>query len=343
MTEPAGDWTDPGAYEVAPGVHRIPLPMPNDGLRAVNVYALATAEGAVLIDSGWALAEARAALEAALAEINYGLDDIVRFLVTHAHRDHYTLGIALQRTLGTKVAVGIGEQPNIEQATHDTGSTAAKLLPTFGAAHLAAEWMVAYPPEARVAAAASFGPPDEWIDDGARLTVGERTLTAIHTPGHTAGHLVFADTDAGVLFTGDHVLPHITPSIGFEPARTADPLGAYLSSLRLLLGKADLRMLPAHGAPADSVHHRVGELLAHHEDRLDVTHAAALAGTGTPFETARRIGWTRRLTPFDELTVFNQILAIGETYAHLVVLADRGRLRRYVDGGGVHCFEPVGA
>ena len=38
----APDWTLPGAYEVADGVHRIPLPLPMDGLRAVNVYALET-------------------------------------------------------------------------------------------------------------------------------------------------------------------------------------------------------------------------------------------------------------------------------------------------------------
>jgi hypothetical protein len=35
----APDWTEPGLFTVAPGVHRIPLPLPNDGLRAVNVYA----------------------------------------------------------------------------------------------------------------------------------------------------------------------------------------------------------------------------------------------------------------------------------------------------------------
>ena len=28
------DWTTPGAFEVAPGVHRIPLPLPSDALRA---------------------------------------------------------------------------------------------------------------------------------------------------------------------------------------------------------------------------------------------------------------------------------------------------------------------
>ena len=54
--DPAGDWTVPGVYRCAPGVHRIPLPLPNDGLRAVNVYALADGDGLTLVDAGWALA-----------------------------------------------------------------------------------------------------------------------------------------------------------------------------------------------------------------------------------------------------------------------------------------------
>ena len=36
----SGDWTEAGAFPVAPGVHRIPLPLPMDGLRAVNVYVI---------------------------------------------------------------------------------------------------------------------------------------------------------------------------------------------------------------------------------------------------------------------------------------------------------------
>jgi len=42
------DWTAAGVFEVAPGVYRIPLPLPNDGLRAVNVYAVVDGDGLVL-------------------------------------------------------------------------------------------------------------------------------------------------------------------------------------------------------------------------------------------------------------------------------------------------------
>jgi glyoxylase-like metal-dependent hydrolase (beta-lactamase superfamily II) len=36
-------------------VHRVPLPLPTDGLRAVNVYVVEDDGGLMLIDSGWAL------------------------------------------------------------------------------------------------------------------------------------------------------------------------------------------------------------------------------------------------------------------------------------------------
>ena len=46
-----GHWADPGLFTVAPGVHRVPLPLPTDGLRAVNVYVVEEGDGLVLIDS----------------------------------------------------------------------------------------------------------------------------------------------------------------------------------------------------------------------------------------------------------------------------------------------------
>ena len=74
------EWTEPGAYPVGDGVYRIPLPLPFDGLRAVNVYAIADGEQVVLIDSGWALTESEELLVKALDDIGYGLGDVREFL-----------------------------------------------------------------------------------------------------------------------------------------------------------------------------------------------------------------------------------------------------------------------
>ena len=65
--------------------------------------------------------------------------------------------------------------------------------------------------------------PDEWLKDQVTIKLGGRELRAVATPGHTQGHTVFADLAQNLLFAGDHVLPRITPSVGFEAvvARTA--------------------------------------------------------------------------------------------------------------------------
>jgi glyoxylase-like metal-dependent hydrolase (beta-lactamase superfamily II) len=325
-------WTEPGAFEVAPGVHRIPLPLPTDGLRAVNVYAIQSADGLVLIDSGWALDLARDQLEQALATLGHDFGDIRRFLVTHMHRDHFTMAIALRRTFGTKIALGIGEQPSLDQVLSGSGSAKATEMVRWGARPLIDRWREVFGTEERQGRD-HYEQPDEWLVGTARIELGDRTLIAVPTPGHTQGHVVFVDEGAGVLFSGDHVLPHITPSIGFEPAPAKRPLGDYLDSLRLVRSYPDLRLLPAHGPVAPSVHARVDELLEHHENRLAESLAAVRDGAGTAFDAARRLGWTRRQRAFDDLDLFNQTLATGETAAHLEVLVVRGELNSsLVDG-----------
>jgi len=326
-------WTEPGAYEVTPGVHRIPLPLPTDGLRAVNVYAIQSADGLVLIDSGWALDVARDQLEQALATLGHDFGDIQRFLVTHMHRDHFTMAIALRRTFGAKIALGIGEQPSLNQVLSGGGGSAkATEMVRWGARPLIDQWREVFGADERQGRD-YYEPPDEWLDGTARIDLGDRTLIALPTPGHTQGHVVFVDERAGVLFAGDHVLPHITPSVGFEPAPAKLPLGDYLDSLRLVRSYPDLRLLPAHGPVAPSVHVRVDELLEHHENRLAESLAAVRGGAGTAFDAARRLGWTRRHRAFDDLDLFNQTLATGETAAHLEVLVVRGELNSSsVDG-----------
>jgi glyoxylase-like metal-dependent hydrolase (beta-lactamase superfamily II) len=180
--------------------------------------------------------------------------------------------------------------------------------------------------------------PDRWLADGAVLDLRSRTLRAIHTPGHTRGHVVFHDEAGAVLFAGDHVLPHITPSIGFQPSITRMALRDYLGSLRLMLTLPDSRLLPAHGPVCDSTHDRVNELLAHHETRLEQTREAASAGPVTAYQAASAIPWTRRQRKLADLDPMSQLLAIGETAAHLEVLVVRGQLARDTSPEGVDSY-----
>ena len=343
VDDPTRDWTEPGVYLVAPGVYRIPLPLPTDGLRAVNVYAIADGDDLVLIDSGWAIAEARDALVAALAGIDRGIPDVRRFLVTHVHRDHYTQAVVLRREFGTPVSLGEGERFTLDRIARrlaDPGSGDGPMFMTrlraSGAAELVARLEAVNRPadgERHV-----WAMPDEWLADGTTAVVGSRELTAVHTPGHTRGHLVFTELANGLLFAGDHVLPHITPSIGFEGAPADFPLRDYLASLRLVRGMPDARLLPAHGPVSPSVHARVDELLEHHDRRLDVVADLVAKGASTAAEVAGLMTWTRRERKLADLDPFNEMLAVLETMSHLDVLMLQGRLTRS-DAGGTHYYQ----
>ncbi|WP_091297552.1 MBL fold metallo-hydrolase [Amycolatopsis xylanica] len=328
-------WAEPGVYAVAPGVYRIPLPLPHDALRAVNVYAITDGSELALIDSGWALDEARELLSLGLKAIGADLADIGQFLVTHVHRDHYTQAVALRREFGSKVALGEHEEPSLALAADPEvfGMNGQIELLRLHDAQPVIEELGRFFGDAKRTDLDLWEYPDEWLAPGRRSVLPGRELDVIHTPGHTAGHVVFDDGAAGLLFTGDHVLPHITPSIGFQPEPTALPLRDYIGSLKVVRALPDRRMLPAHGAVSPSVHARADALLEHHRDRLEKMGGKILAGASTAYEVALSLGWTRHERKLGDMDAFNQMLAVLETAAHLDLLAADGRLRSSdVDG-----------
>lgn len=341
-------WTEPGAEDLGGGVYRIPLPLPMDGLKAVNVYAITDAEGVDLIDAGIALIQARERLTAGLRQIGYELGDIRNFFVTHIHIDHYSLAVELRQTLHNVIALGEGERANLiainDMLREQDGRIFGGDLRRLGAAELAASLSAANGQDRRrMPSVTAWEDPDRWLADGTDLDLRSRTLRAVHTPGHTRGHVVFHDAAAEIMFAGDHVLPHITPSIGFEAAPHRLALRDYLSSLRRTLALPDARLLPAHGPVTGSTHDRVNELLAHHDLRLAETHQAVLAGHATAYEVAKSMRWTRRHVLFGELDPISQFLAVNETGAHLEVLAVRGQLAREVSEDGIDLYQAAPA
>jgi glyoxylase-like metal-dependent hydrolase (beta-lactamase superfamily II) len=341
MLEQPADWTEPGAYPVAPGVHRIPLPLPHDALRAVNVYTVVDPDGLVLVDSGWAMEQTERALAGGLRRLGYELGEVTHVVVTHVHGDHYTQAIALREVFGTRVSIGRGERDNIERA-YEPGfrgyDDQYEQLRHYGATELA-ERLLSWGFDHE---SLTWGRPDGWLDDGEQVRLRDRSLDIIATPGHTRGHVVLRDAPAGLLFAGDHILPHITPSIGFEPAVAKTPLRSYLDSLRLVRDLPDTLLLPAHGPVIPSVHTRVDELLHHHEARLAAVLTEVRRGLATAHEIARQLRWTRRERELDELDMFNQMLAVIETGAHLDVLVLHGELT-CTETDGVRHYSTAGS
>ena len=343
MTETLSQqWSDEGVYPVSEGVYRVPLPLPMDALTAVNVYIVETEAGLTVIDGGWNLPASRAIFERALAKIGRTTRDITQFLVTHAHRDHYTQAAALAAELGCTLRLGAGESQSLAilRADPTGGDVHIRALESAGAQQLIPgwrQWLKEQPTASEI-----WPDPTTWLTDDESIATGDRRLRAIATPGHTLGHFVFADEQAGLLYAGDHILPRITPSVAFEPACSDLPLRNFLDSLAKVRRMPDMILLGAHGPIAPSSHARIDELVLHHDHRFELCVRAVDEGAATAYEVADNMPWTRRNRRLAELEPCNAALAVVETQQHLDLLAASGRLHRQ-DRDGVVRWSPVSA
>jgi glyoxylase-like metal-dependent hydrolase (beta-lactamase superfamily II) len=327
----------PAAEQVADNVLRIPLPLPLEDLHSVNAYAVRGDDGLTLIDPGWASSETATALVRALASWDATPADVTRILATHHHWDHYTQAVVWQRDLGIPVSLGREERHSI-QAWDDLDGffpVQVGLLRQAGAFDLARDvgGMDFAPHEKAMA----FDAPATWLDGAEVWELGTSRIESVATPGHTRGHVVFELAAEGLLFTGDHVLPRITPSIAHE--RQPDPMAlhSYLASLQLLLDRPDVRMMPAHGEPQDSTHRRLEALLAHHEERLETIARLVATGEPTAYAVAKRMSWTRHDRTLDELGTVHAMTAVLEVASHLELLRSQGRADR-IQSDGVHLW-----
>jgi glyoxylase-like metal-dependent hydrolase (beta-lactamase superfamily II) len=325
------DRTGSGIERITDRVFRVPLPLPLRDLHEVNAYAILGDDGVTLVDPGWSSAENEAALTHGLRQLDRSLDDVARIVVTHSHWDHYTQALTLRAKYGHTVLLGREEHHSVDGFTMDNGlyPRQASLLLRAGAPELSTAvdelepepWEVDMP----------YGQPDVWLDGGESIDLGGLVLTTHATPGHTRGHIIYELDD--LMFTGDQILPRITPSLGFERAPEDQPLRSFLSSLNLLLDHPDRTMLPAHGNVSSSVHERIRELLFHHEHRLKEIFELALSGHDTAFAIASHMRWTRHERTLDELGTMHGMTAVLEVATHLDLLSWRGDLTR--DDSGV--------
>jgi glyoxylase-like metal-dependent hydrolase (beta-lactamase superfamily II) len=314
-------------------VVRLVLPLPLPDLDTVNAYAIVGDDDVTLIDPGWASPENEAALSRALAVIGKSPESVDRILVTHAHWDHYTQALAWQERFGTDVYLGSGERPTVEaldDLTDGPYPEQVRLLRRAGALALARDvqalGLESYERDQPA------GHPDVWLHGGEHIVCGGRRLLAHATPGHTGGHIVFEDLDGGSLFTGDHILPRITPSLAFERVPQHRPLRAYLDSLRLFVDRPDVRMLPAHGAAQPGTSARAQELVDHHRGRLATVADLVAAGHSTASAVAERMRWTRRNSTLAQLGTVHGMTAVLEIAAHLELLVDQGILTEETTG-----------
>lgn len=337
MTDLKRSWTDPEVETVATGVRRIPLPLTGDALRAVNVYAIADRRGVVLVDAGWDHPGSRSALDHGLANLGATIKDVHSLLITHVHRDHFGQATGIARASGAAVLLDRRERKSFQRMKRPPRPLRKRSmlgLARAGAQQLLAEAALHWP----TVKAADVDEPT-WMEDVRVLELADRRLEVIRTPGHTWGHVCFFDRDHGLLFAGDHVLPHITPSIGVETPQMRLSLGHFLNSLALVRELPVKHVLPAHGPVFADLLKRVDELARHHAVRLDAVRDAVEAGACTGFDVARGLLWTRHRRAFADLDLFNRMLAVRESVAHLDLLVARQLIRVGEGDDGIARYE----
>jgi glyoxylase-like metal-dependent hydrolase (beta-lactamase superfamily II) len=318
----------PPVEMVRPGLWSIPVPIPNNPLRYVLVYAFETDRGPYLVDAGWNTEDAYQTLVAGLGEAGFLITDVQGVLVTHIHPDHYGLAGRIREASGAWVALHPADAELITGRYDEPDNLLelmGQMLKRDGAPEeeIASLQNASMPIRSWVWAAT----PDVLFEDGDKPDVPGWDLTAIWTPGHSPGHLCFYDRSNRLMLSGDHVLPRITPNISFHPQAGPNPLGDFLSSLDKVAAFDTDEVLPAHEYRFDDLRARVEALKAHHHARFDEVVEAIRDGDTTTWQIAGRMTWNR---PWDEIKGFMRRAAVGETLAHLHYLETLGVVKENV-------------
>lgn len=309
--------------EVAPGVHRISVPLPFPP-REVAAWILEGDHGHVLVDTGIDTPPARGALREAAEEVGVTPATLRDVVLTHAHIDHYGLAGPVRDWSGATLSMHAREEQLATRWVQGWPSDRAGVAENFrmsGIPDALAEALLAA--SDRIHERYEYYPPDALLQGEAGPLPGGGGWEWMLTPGHSPGHVTVYHPERRILITGDHVLPRISPNIGAD-LYAENPLADYLDSLRRLRALPVDLVLPSHGEPFADLAGRIDWILAHHDAR----NAQALDALDEP-RTALEV--TQRLFP--ELPPDNFLHALREARAHLAYLHGVGAVERDVRSG----------
>ncbi|SDR07552.1 Glyoxylase, beta-lactamase superfamily II [Curtobacterium sp. UNCCL20] len=317
----------PPVEEVRPGIWTLAVPFRFGVPDATLVYVVEGTDGALaVIDPGWSADGSLDELRDALVSVGRRLEDVSLVAVTHLHADHLGAAAAIRAQTGARVAMHRLEVEALRREWADAVANDADIATWGLPEELRAGVVDAWGSGRRIGLGRTSEPyADLFLDDGDALPIAGRTIRALWTPGHTAGHLCFVDEADGLLFTGDHVLPRINSGIGLGGRTATNPLGDYLSSLGRLDVYADLEVCPGHEYRFRDVVGRAKTLALHREERSrHVARALDALHEPTLFEVAARVPFSGGI---ESMTGFLLASALTQTAYHAALLGRSAEIR----------------
>ncbi|BDZ48913.1 MBL fold metallo-hydrolase [Frondihabitans sucicola] len=295
--------------------------MPGEHIPCSFLYLLRDSEGGFhVVDPGWDTDANWSAFVAALETLGATPGDVRTITATHLHPDHLGLGRRMRDTTGAIL--------QLHRAEAHALSTQAEHRPSQASVERQAdEWGVpadrrhellalALTDEVPADGAAADEPPvvDRLLDDGDRLDVPGFELVAIHTPGHTPGHLCLRDDARSLLVTGDHVLPTMFAGLGLGGPTESNALADYVDSVARVTAFGDHEALPGHGYRFTGLGERAEASAAHHLARTAEVARIVGQDPATPvWQIAAQLTWT---AGFENLAGFMLFSALSQTEMH---------------------------
>ncbi|MCH7899379.1 MAG: MBL fold metallo-hydrolase [Acidobacteria bacterium] len=309
----------PAPQSLDHGIHLIPVPLPYKSPPWVNVYAVESNGGLLLIDCGTDWEPGREAIRQGFADLGLEESAVHTLVVSHLHPDHVGMSARLVSDWGCRFVMHERAAKLVDRYNDSPGYM--NRLVKIGSVH-------GIPDSATNAAThverpdymPLLEPPDFLVGDGDTIDLGDgRSLHVVHTPGHEPAHICLRDSRTGILFSGDHILPRISPVIMYD-LDLGDVLGDYLGSLQRLIAMDLGVTYPAHGTLIDQGGERARQILLHHDRRLlDMAELVRSEDT---------TAWNVMLKSFrPNLDPLQSRLAFLETISHLEHLRLTGRIR----------------
>ena len=299
------------------GVHHIPLELPWSTPGNVNVYLLEENDGYVMIDCGVDGSEYLKLLEMHLNQLGITFNDIKLLVGTHMHIDHIGLSQRL-REFDIPFALYKNSIDYLDEY-NDWSIRFKDLIKMAKNEYTPVSFIDDLKSISTPLYAGRLEKPDILLSEG-RVKSIKRNLNVVFTPGHDYSEISIYDEKTKIVFSGDHILPRITPFIPVQN-ENSNLLKEFLDSLDKVDHLDHEIIAPGHGNIISNPHKRIEQMKLHHQRRSE-----RILGF---LKNEDLTGWeiTNKLFPRD-LDSLNLRLAFQETLAHLHLLRSQKRVEK---------------